>query len=176
MNDAFLVGSIVNGDKEAVRELVERYGKALSAVLQRALGSSADADDVFQETWIRVIRSAHSYDPEQKFSAWLFAIAWNQVKNRWASRRPGEAVELASLVSRERTPEENALEADRAERIRTLVGRLPERLSQAVMLRYFEELSEKDVAERLGIPVGTVKSRLHNGLRKLAAAMDGETK
>ena len=49
--------------------------------------------------------------------------------------------------------------------------RLPERLAQAILLRYFEELSEKEVAERLGVPVGTVKSRLHNGLRKLADAI-----
>lgn len=174
VNDAFLVGSIVNGDTDAVRELIERYGKALSAVLERALGSAADADDVFQETWIRVVRSAHRYDPEQKFSAWLFAIAWNQVKDRWAARRPSDPVDLEGLVSQERSPEEVALAADRADRIRSLVARLPERLSQAVLLRYFEEMSEKDVAERLGIPLGTVKSRLHHGLKKLAEAMEEE--
>jgi RNA polymerase sigma-70 factor (ECF subfamily) len=57
------------------------------------------------------------------------------------------------------------LEGDRAERVRDMVGRLPERLAQAILLRYFEELSEKEVAARLGIPVGTVKSRIHNALR-----------
>lgn len=166
MTDAHLVGCIVNGDAEAVRPLMERYRRPLAAMLQRALGS--DAEDVFQETWIRVVRSAHRYDPEQRFGAWLFAIAWNLVKDRWAARRVvSDDVDLSALASLERSPEERAVEADRAERVRDVVARLPERLAQAILLRYFEELSEKEVAERLGIPVGTVKSRIHHGLRLL---------
>jgi len=178
VNDAFLVGSIANGDADAVRPLIARYEKPLAAVLQRALGSSPDVDDVFQETWIRVVRSAHRYDPTQRFSAWLFAIAWNLVKDRWARRVP-EAGEsgLAAMASTERSPEERAVANDRAERVREMVDRLPERLAQAILLRFFEELSEKEVAARLGVPVGTVKSRLHHGLRglrRLAEEMDEE--
>lgn len=165
MTDEYLMGSIANGDADAVRPLMERYQRPLSAVLQRALGRSPDVDDVFQETWIRVVRSAHRYDPTQRFSAWLFAIAWNLVKNRWAKRVMCADVDLAAMVSAERSPEERALEVDRAERVRELVAHLPERLAQAILLRYFEELSEKEVAERLGIPLGTVKSRIHHGLR-----------
>jgi RNA polymerase sigma-70 factor, ECF subfamily len=159
------MGSIANGDAEAVRPLIERYKKPLAAVLQRALGSSPEVDDVFQETWIRVVRSAHRYDPTQRFSSWLFAIAWNLVKDRWARRAPIDDVDMASMHSRERSPEERAVDSDRAEQVRELVSRLPERLAQAILLRYFEELSESEVAERLGIPVGTVKSRIHNGLK-----------
>jgi RNA polymerase sigma-70 factor (ECF subfamily) len=174
VNDAFLMGSIANGDAEAVRPLIERYKKPLAAVLQRALGASPDVDDVFQETWIRVVRSAHRYDPEQRFSAWLFAIAWNLVKDRWRRREQHADVDLATMPSPAHSPEEQALRADRAERLRAVVGQLPERLAQAILLRYFEELSEKDVAERLGIPVGTVKSRLHHGLKKLAEVINEE--
>jgi RNA polymerase sigma-70 factor (ECF subfamily) len=174
VNDAYLVGSIANGDAEAVRPLIERYKKPLAAVLQRALGSSPDVDDVFQETWIRVVRSAHRYDPEQRFSAWLFAIAWNLVKDRWAKRAPQSDGDLTTMVSTERSPEEQAVANDRAERVREMVDRLPERLAQAILLRFFEELSEKEVAARLGVPVGTVKSRLHHGLRRLAEEMDEE--
>ena len=174
MNDAYLVGSIANGDADAVRPLIERYKKPLAAVLQRALGASPDVDDVFQETWIRVVRSAHRYDPEQRFSAWLFAIAWNLVKDRWAKRAPHDDVDLATMVSMERSPEEGAVANDRARHVREMVDRLPERLAQAILLRFFEELSEKEVAARLGVPVGTVKSRLHHGLRRLAEEMDEE--
>jgi RNA polymerase sigma-70 factor (ECF subfamily) len=169
VTDEFLMGSIVNGDADAVRPLMERYQRPLGALLQRALGRSPDVDDVFQETWIRVVRSAHRYDPTQRFSAWLFAIAWNLVKDRWAKRTTAAEVDLAavpsSVSSPERSPEERALDGDRAERVREMVGRLPERLAQAVLLRFFEELSEKEVAARLGIPLGTVKSRIHHGLR-----------
>jgi RNA polymerase sigma-70 factor, ECF subfamily len=167
VTDAFLIGSIVNGDADAVRPLMERYRRPLGAMLQRALGSSPDVDDVFQETWIRVVRSAHRYDPEQRFSAWLFSIAWNLIKDRWLRRVASDDVDLSAMASPERSPEERAMEADRAERVRDVVARLPERLAQAILLRYFEELSEKEVAERLGIPVGTVKSRIHHGLKLL---------
>jgi len=162
-SDAFLVGSIANGDAEAVRPLIERYRKPLAGLLHRALGASPDVDDVFQETWIRVVRSAHSFDPAQRFSSWLFTIAWNLVKNRWS--RSSEHAQLVEIASNERSAEERMLELDRARHVRELVARLPERLAQAILLRYFEELSEKEVAERLGIPVGTVKSRIHYGLK-----------
>ncbi len=170
-SDAYLVGCIANGDAEAVRPLLERYKKPLAAVLQRALGPSPDVDDVFQETWIRVVRSAHRYDPAYRFSAWLFSIAWNLVKDRWSKRVATADVDLAGLPSPERSAEERAVASDRAERVRALVGRLPERMAEVILLRYFEELSEKDVAERLGVPLGTVKSRIHHGLKKLAETM-----
>ncbi|HEX7833706.1 MAG TPA: sigma-70 family RNA polymerase sigma factor, partial [Thermoanaerobaculia bacterium] len=67
-----------------------------------------------------------------------------------------------------KSAEEEVLESDRAERLRALVGRLPGRLAEALLLRYFEELSENEMAERLGIPLGTVKSRIHHGLKQLA--------
>lgn len=171
--DAFLAGSIANGDAEAVRPLIERYRKPLAAVLQRALGASPDVDDVFQETWIRVVRSAHGYDPAYRFSSWLFGIAWNLVRDRWKKRVDHD--ELTEMPSSDVSAEEALLDRDRARRVRELVARLPERLSQAILLRYFEELSEKEVAERLGVPVGTVKSRVHHGLKKLAESMNGES-
>jgi RNA polymerase sigma-70 factor (ECF subfamily) len=161
------MGSIANGDADAVRPLIERYQRPLAALLQRALGRTPEVDDVFQETWIRVVRSAHRYDPAQRFSSWLFAIAWNLVKDRWSRRVVSEDVDMAEMASGGRSPEEHAVDADRAERVREMVGRLPERLAQAILLRYFEELSEKEVAARLGIPVGTVKSRIHNALQLL---------
>jgi RNA polymerase sigma-70 factor (ECF subfamily) len=167
-SDAYLAGSIANGDAEAVRPLIERYRKPLAALLNRALGASPDVDDLFQETWIRVVRSAHRYDPEQRFSSWLFAIAWNLVKDRWSRRVDVADVDLATMPAATQSAEDAAMERDRAEKLRALVARLPERLAQALLLRYFEELSEKEMAARLGIPIGTVKSRIHHGLKQLA--------
>jgi RNA polymerase sigma-70 factor (ECF subfamily) len=171
--DAHLTGAIANGDPEAARALVERYRRPLAAVLHRALGSAADVDDVFQETWIRVVRSVHRYDPEQRFSNWLFAIAWNLVKDRWSRRVQHEQIDT-EIPSHDASAEETLMRDERARRMRELVARLPERMSQAILLRYFDELSEKEMADRLGVPVGTIKSRLHHGLKKLAAAMKEE--
>ena len=174
-SDAYLAGCIANGDAEAVRPLIDRYRRPLLALLQRSTAGRGEADDLFQETWMRVVKSAHRYDPDQRFRAWLFAIAWNLIRDQWSRQRATDDVALADeLPSREQTPEERAVGADDARRVRELVGALPERLSQAILLRYFEELSEKEVSERLGVPVGTVKSRLHHALRKLASSWNGE--
>ncbi|MHB0972487.1 MAG: RNA polymerase sigma factor [Thermoanaerobaculia bacterium] len=173
MNDAHLMGRIANGDADAVRPLIERYQKPLAALLTRALGHSPEVDDVFQETWIRVVRSARRYDPTQRFSSWLFAIAWNLVKNHWARPAPVDDVDLAGYAAPGRSPEEHAVTRDRDRRLHEMVSRLPERLAAAILLRFFEELSEKEAAERLGVPVGTVKSRVHLALQKLKE-LEGE--
>jgi RNA polymerase sigma-70 factor (ECF subfamily) len=172
-SDAWLMGAIVNGEAEAVRLLVERYRRPLRALLVRTLGSDPDIDDVAQETWMRVVRSAHRYDPEQRFSGWLFGIAWNLTRDRWTRRQREGADELVEVASHRRSAEDELLASERSRQLRDHVERLPERLAQAVLLRYFEELSEREVAERLGIPLGTVKSRLHHGLRKLADSIAG---
>lgn len=170
VTDAFLMGLIANGDADAVRPLIERYRQPLAALLGRALGRSPDVDDVFQETWIRVVRSAGRYDPTQRFSAWLFAIAWNLMKDRWSRMPPHDEVDLTTFPSLQQNPEEAAVARDHAAKVRAMVAQLPERLAQAILLRFFEDLSEKETADRLGVPVGTVKSRVHEGLRRLREA------
>lgn len=174
-SDAILMGSIANGDADAVRPLIERYRRPLFALLQRALSGSADVDDVAQETWIRVVRSARRYDPAQRFSGWLFAIAWNLIRDRWRKTQTFSEAEIESLPSGRSSAEDEVIAGDRARRLRDLVETLPDRLAETVFLRYFEELSERDVAARLGIPVGTVKSRIHTALNRLAAAWGQET-
>jgi RNA polymerase sigma-70 factor (ECF subfamily) len=166
-SDAFLAGMIVNGDAEAVRPLIERYRRPLGGLLHRVLGASPDVDDVFQETWIRVVRSARRYDPAQKFSAWLFAIAWNLVKDRWSRQVARADVDLNEIHAHEMSAEDRALTSDTARRLRALVAQLPGRMAEAIFLRYFDELTEQQMADRLGVPIGTVKSRLHHGLNRL---------
>jgi RNA polymerase sigma-70 factor (ECF subfamily) len=161
------MGSIANGEADAVRPLIERYQRPLFALLRRALGGSADIEDVAQETWIRVVRSARRYDPQQRFTGWLFAIAWNLVRDRWSKTKSFAETELESMPSGRTSAEEEVIAHDRAQRLRDLVASLPDRLAEPVFLRYFEELSEREVAARLGVPVGTVKSRIHNALIRL---------
>ena len=173
-SDAFLIGSIVNGDAEAIRPLIERYQRPLFAFLHRTLAVPSEVEDVAQETWIRVVRSARRYDPEQPFARWLFAIAWNLVRDRWAKARRYDATELDSLSSSAQSAEDVVIARDRLRRVHELVRALPEQLAQTIFLRYFEELSEREIATRLGVPVGTVKSRIHYGLAHLAAAWSEE--
>ena len=168
------MGSIANGDADAVRPLIDRYQRALFALLRRALGRSTDVEDVAQETWIRVVRSAARYDPEQPFNRWLFAISWNLVRDRWARPAPVTDTNLDTLPSAQSSAEDAVIASDHARRLRDLVAELPDRLAAPVFLRYFEELSEREVAAHLGVPVGTVKSRLHYALARLAEAWQRE--
>jgi RNA polymerase sigma-70 factor, ECF subfamily len=178
--DELLMGYIAACQSECVGPLITRHGGPLMAFLRRASPCTADADDIFQDVWLRVVRSARAYDPEQRFTAWLFTIAWNQVRTHW--RRLKEQQSLCTDDGSDRladecapTPraDERLLEAERGERLRRLIGLLPDRLAEAVCLRYFEELSEKEMASRLGIPVGTVKSRLHHGIKRLSPLVRG---
>jgi RNA polymerase sigma-70 factor (ECF subfamily) len=179
--DELLMGYIAAGHSEHVGVLIRRQGGPLIAFLRRTAPSVADADDIFQEVWLRVVRSARSYDPEQRFTAWLFTIAWNQVRTHWRRHTERQAMctedktdSLAHTRGPGPLPDEMLIDAVRRDNLRQLIERLPERLAEAICLRYFEELSEKQMASRLGVPVGTVKSRLHHGIKRLAPLVRGE--
>jgi RNA polymerase sigma-70 factor (ECF subfamily) len=181
MADELLMGYIAAGHSEYVGTLIRRQGGPLIAFLRRTAPRPADADDIFQEVWLRVVRSARAYDPGQRFTAWLFTIAWNRVRSHWRrhnerqAMRPDEGTDsLADARCPGPRADERLIELERGDRLRHLIGLLPERLAEAVCLRYFEELSEKEMASRLGVPVGTVKSRLHHGIKRLSALVRGE--
>lgn len=165
-SDGTLIGRVVNGDGDAAAVLIRRHQKALLAFLRRVAPRSAD--DLFQETWIRAIRSAASFDPSYPFPPWLFRIAWNLVRSDWKRRE--ETAEPPEVASTETNVDDDLLARERDARVRLLIRELPPQLAEALFLRYFEELSEKEMAERLGVPKGTIKSRLHHALRKLGLA------
>ena len=173
-SDALLMGYIADGRGEAIAPLIRRYHRALLAFLRRATAGAAEAEDLFQDTWIRVVRSARTYDPTYAFSTWLFRIAWNRVRDYWA-RLPAvprsQQVPLESHPSEAPGADEMLLARERAGIVSSLVRELPPRLAEAVWLRYFEDLNEKQMAVRLQVPPGTVKSRLHHGLKLLGALL-----
>jgi RNA polymerase sigma-70 factor (ECF subfamily) len=171
--DARIVAWIIEGRPECVSELMTRYGGALSGLLRKTLGEDSDLDDICQETWLRVIRYAHRYDPTYAFATWLFRIAWNLAQNRLrqrvaSARQPGEPEGTKAELDHEPTPEVNLLMEERNHSLRACVRTLPDPLKESIMLRYFEDLSEREMAERMQVPKGTVKSRLHAAHRRLA--------
>jgi len=172
-SDGTLVGRIVNGDRDAATAIIRRHQRALLAFLRRVAPHSAD--DLFQETWIRAIRSAPSFDPTYPFPPWIFRIAWNLVRSDWRRREAaGELGDPSNTPSGAEGADDDLLARERDWRVRLLMRELPPQLAQALFLRYFEELSEKEMAERLGVPKGTIKSRLHHALRKLGPAVRKE--
>jgi RNA polymerase sigma-70 factor (ECF subfamily) len=172
--DAQLIAGVIEGEDVSLETLMARYSVALKTVLQRALGPGPEWEDVAQETWMRVVRYAHRYDPTYAFSTWLFRVAWNVALTR-IGKRPPEIQDPEAFEPADDAPHAEAglLKQERDKEVRTSIAALPPALAEAVLLRHFEDLSERDMSARLGIPAGTVKSRLHHAHRRLALLLGG---
>ncbi len=162
-SDEELIGAVAGGDQLALRELLRRYERPLSHFIFRYT-AGRDVEDLHQETWLRAVRAARRFDPGKRFSTWLFQIAVNLCRD-WHRRAPPVPMEPADSVG--------ATQLDRAEAkvdaVR-LLTRLPTPQREVLILRYFHDLTESEIAAILGCPPGTVKSRLHHALARLAAA------
>ncbi len=174
------------GHKEAFGVLVRRYERELFGYLRRYLGDHNLAEDVFQNTFLQLYVKSHQYEHGRPFRPWLYTIATNQAID--ALRRGGrhQAISLdqgreesadgemrtllETLEGRGPSPVDAAEGQERRERIRASVERLPEFLRQVLVLAYYQGLKYREIADILGIPVGTVKSRLHAALVKLQEA------
>lgn len=160
--DEELVGRIAKGDEPALAELLRRYERSLSSFLFRQTGGR-DVEDLYQETWLRVVRSVDRFDPGRRFSTWLFQIAVNLCRD-WHRRRVPEVAPAPAEV--ESATDQPRLEAGMdAER---LLARLPEPQREVLILRYYHDLPEAEIAAILDCPKGTVKSRIHNAVASLS--------
>jgi RNA polymerase sigma-70 factor (ECF subfamily) len=157
---------VQHGDGDAFELLVQRYRQRLFAFLLRR-ASASGTEDLFQETWLRVVRARQSFDPSRRFSTWLFQIANNLCRDgaRRSAVEAREQKRLQSGADLRGGSESTALDAKLEARQR--LARLPERLREVLVLRFFEDLGEREIAEIVGIPQGTVKSRLHAAVRAL---------
>jgi RNA polymerase sigma-70 factor (ECF subfamily) len=154
------------GDATAFELLLQRYRQRLFAFLSRR-SAPQRSEDLFQETWLRVVRARESFDPARRFSTWLFQIANNLCRDG-ARRSALEAREQAQLQSDAAAPSGTGVAAlDAKLEAQQRLARLPERLREVLVLRYFEDLGEREIAEIVGVPPGTVKSRLHAAVRAL---------
>lgn len=162
------------GDSQALAALIDRWRGPLYAFLWRRAGDGAD--DLFQESWIRVTRARDRFDPELRFSTWLFQIANNLCRDRWrrqdARRRALDALREENLTSGNTAAPPPALPSDR--QLERRLAELPERMREILVLRYYQDLGEAEIADVLGIPRGTVKSRLHAAVRAARKLLKGE--
>ena len=160
MQDHTPIERLKEGDSEAIDEMVEEYKGPLFAFIMRMVNNHAVAEDIFQETWLRVIRHIKSFRGESKLSTWLFQIALNLCRN--AERRKGRWLHVPIEEQNESLSYEPGLDAERvlkAQQVRKIVAELPSKMREVIVLRYFHDLSEQEIAHVVGCPVGTVKSR-----------------
>jgi RNA polymerase sigma-70 factor (ECF subfamily) len=169
-SDGELMAAVARGDGRALDELCRRWERPLHGFVARWTGGR-DVEDLYQETWIRVVRSARRYDPARRFSTWLFQIALNLCRD-WLRRRPPEPVDATAVLAAEAGPSGTGAAEARIDAARLLAA-LPEPQRSVVVLRFVHDLSEDEVAEILDCPRGTVKSRLHHAMAKLATLARG---
>lgn len=168
--DEELAAHVARGDEPALATLLQRYERPLSHFLHRYTGGR-DVEDLYQDTWLRVIRHAERFDASRRFSTWLFQIAINVCRD-WSRRRPPEGdADPADLVAPNRTESATArLDAER------LLMSLPQPQREVLILRYFHDLSEDEIARIVDCPPGTVKSRLHSALARLTGLVRAEVR
>lgn len=181
--DEQLLAAHLRGERDAFAVLVERYQRDLYHFLVRFLGDPAAADDVFQEAFIQVHQSGHQFETGRTFKPWLFTIAANKARDYLRSRNRRQTVPLQATIdpngddghqfidllkSIEASPTAHLEQEELQHHVQSAIQRMPENLREVLVLAYFNQFPYKQIAEVLGVPLGTVKSRLHAAVEAFA--------
>ena len=180
MSDESLFSQYCQGAEELLEVLISRYRQELYGFLAKFLGDAALAQDVFQETFLQVHLSKHTFTQGRRFKPWLFTVAANKARDAMRVRTRHRTVSLdASLAadndqsggrfvdlidSGQLSPVENFSQIEMAQMVREVAATMPEHLREVLLLAYFHHMPYKEIAEIVQIPLGTVKSRLHTAL------------
>ena len=171
-----MVRRIRRGDPGGFDLLWKRYAPALLAYLSRMIGSEAAAEDLFQETMVRVYRNIGRYREKGAFRSWVYRIATNAALSELRRARlaplPVEPASLHCVEAKGPSPLEEMEKEERIMRLRKGIGALPEEQRAVLLLRVHGEMEVREIARTLGIPEGTVKSRMHHAVRKLRGFME----
>jgi RNA polymerase sigma-70 factor, ECF subfamily len=174
--DEELLSAYRGGERASFSALVERYRRELFHFLVRFLSDRAAAEDIFQETFLQVHQSADQFDPQRRFRPWLFTIAANKARDlmRSQARRPtnplqatispndDEGGQFIDLMEASEPMPGEAMEREELQKVvQATVEGMPDHLREILLLSYFHQFPYKEISDILGIPLGTVKSRLH---------------
>lgn len=180
--DDDLVRMYRDGDADAFDTLFDRYRAPVYNFACMMLGDADGAEDLLQEAFLTVARSARNYEPRGHFRAWLMRIVRNLCLNRIQAERVRRRVMADSGLEFIEPPAREPSPADRAERderlrlVRQGIRSLPERQREAIVLYAFEQMSYREIAEVLGVPINTVKTLIHRARATLARAFDEPAK
>lgn len=174
LSDEALIAHVAAGDGAALEQLYSRYGRVVYGLALRILTSPEHAEDVVQETFWRVWRRAGTFQSTSgQFAPWLFGIARNlcidELRRRQARPAPtfGEDEAILAIPDGQPAVHDLTWEAERRRLITGALGELPPDQRQVIELAYFAGLSQREIAEQLNNPLGTVKTRVRLALQKL---------
>ncbi|HEX6924058.1 MAG TPA: sigma-70 family RNA polymerase sigma factor [Longimicrobiaceae bacterium] len=177
LTDEQLFQRYTDGDENGFQLLMERYEPRIQGFLRKRLSDEERVEDLTQDTFLRIHRARDSYDPGRKFSTWIHTIANNLLKNEFRNRsrrretafselRPEQSASGAptrpiEFESSQADPEQETYRSELREAIGTAIERMEEHHRIPFVMREVDDLSYEEIAEAIGIPVGTVKSRLN---------------
>ncbi len=174
--DEDLVARSIGGDVDSFNELIQRWERPIYALAYRQLGREEDARDVCQETFLRAYRGLGGFRGQSKFSSWLYRIAlnlcrdWVRRERRTPTMQPPEDVDVRELA-RAHEPSESiedlVLRNDLSRAVERAMACLPPEQRTAIVLKEYHGLTFQEIADVLGCPLSTVKTRLYQGLTVL---------
>ena len=144
---------------------MERYKDSLFAFIVRMVNNYSLAEDIFQETWIRVIRHIGSFRGDAKFSTWLFQISRNIYRDTLRKKRSLAYVSLEEIGELNSDMKPNPANIDEMELVREIITGLPIKMKEVIVLRYYHDMNIKEISEILDCSEGTVKSRTFRALK-----------
>lgn len=173
LSDAQLVVLALDGDSEAFETLLRRYREEIYALcLARTAGNKEDANDLVQDTFVKVFVNLEKYDPKYTFGQWIYTIARNTFIDYVRRRRENLSIEsLASAPSLAPTadeePDQRIINEQHGVQIERCMASLPEKYRQMAEMRFVRELSYEEIALQMGLPIGTVKTQIHRARERL---------
>ena len=181
--DVQLMLRFCDGDRKAFDKLVERNIGNVCGLVYRFLGNQSQVDDIAQEAFLRVLRNAHRYKPEAKFSTWLYRIVANLCFNVIRARKTAKQISIHSVGSEDRpldfpdegqqAPDEGLVGDERSNRVAAAVAKLPENQRLAIILNKYEDKSYAEIAEILDTTTMAVKSLLSRARVTLREQLEG---
>ncbi len=180
LTDEQLIALFQQGEEEAFLALVGRYKDRLMNFVFRFLGDYEEAEDLVQETFLRVYKNRHAYQEIAKFSTWIYTIAGNLARSELRKRKRRKTVTMSQLAQEDREydpadtdagPLDKTMSSYSLAEIEKAIHGLPEPFKTIILLRDIQELSYEDISKILDIPMGTVKSRVNRARLKLQSKL-----
>lgn len=176
VSDEQLIARFQQGDVQAFDTLVRRYKDQLLNFVYRFVGNRSDAEDIVQETFLRVYKNKHYYKEIAKFSTWVYTIAGNLAKTELRRRKRHKIFSVSNFVNdekdydipdREIGPDKKVDGTIKEDYIQKAIEKLPPKFKEVIILRDIQGFSYEEISQILNIPLGTVKSRVNRGRLKL---------
>jgi RNA polymerase sigma-70 factor (ECF subfamily) len=182
--EAQIASGLRRRDPEVLDALIEQYQHRLLRYLVHLTGERATAEDLFQETWIRVLEKGHQYDGKSRFVTWLMTIAHNVAIDHLRKRRPASLDEMRDTedaapfepVAGSPSPFDNVSAMEDGARIQAALDQVAPIFREVLVLRFQEQMKLEEIAKLINIPLATVKTRLYRGVNALRPALMGGAK